>query len=88
MQEREAREVVRISKYACDTSRPMGIFRPEIGQRNSKNPVSPAGPRFLCLAPAPFPILCSAKSQFSKIRSATPIQGPASQAIYCMAAEI
>ena len=52
----EACEVVRISKYACDPSRPMKVFCPEIGQRNLKNSASPAGPRFTCLTPVPFPI--------------------------------
>ena len=34
-------------KYARGASRPLGIFRPEIGRRNSKNP---AGPRFRCVS--------------------------------------
>ena len=61
--------MVRISKFARDDSRQMGIFHPEIGRRNSKDPASLTGPRFLhlCLAPVPFQISCTAKSQFSKL---------------------
>ena len=33
------------SKYARDASQPMGIFRPEFGRRNFKNPASPVACR-------------------------------------------
>ena len=56
----------------------MGIFRPEIGRRN---PASSTGPHFLCLAPVPFLISCTAKSHFQRqCNRHSAIRGPAWQA--------